>query len=585
MESGNYSFKKDEILLLNGLPLAFQSLDSYGRFIAVNDKWLEILGYDRQEVIGHYFVDFISDEFKDSFKGRFEQFKKLGHANNIEFDLIRKDGSKISVTFDGRIIYGENGRVIRTHCIMNDISELKMAEKALIESEDRYRSLIRDSMDAIWYSTVDGKIADANDAAAKLLGLPVKSLIGMNILDFYVNPMDRLEFQKKVQKEGSIKEYEVKLKNKSGQHLSCLFTSSLWKDKKGNILGYRGIVHDITKRKKIEEMLRKSEEKYRMIVDHTSDLVSLIDLKGNCIFVSGSVEKHTGYKDFEIVGKNIKDFISQESYIEAMERIELRLKGAKELPRFEVEILSKTKEFIPFKLNTSPIYIDEKLISILIVARNITERKKAEEKINSLNEALRVLNKILRHDILNDLTVVMSACDMIKTGDERLKLKAGKAINKSVSLIEQMRELENALASDEGLSEKSLRNVVKKVVKNYPDVKFSITGDCTALCDEAIHSAIDNIVRNAVVHGKTDRIDISIQEKNGDCEMRIADYGKGIPPDLKDKIFEEGESFGETRGSGLGLYIVKKVIERYGGEISVEDNKPNGAVFILKFKK
>jgi len=105
------------------------------------------------------------------------------------------------------------------------------------------------------------------------------------------------------------------------------------------------------------------------------------------------------------------------------------------------------------------------------------------------------------------------------------------------------------------------------------------------LCDDAIDSVMDNIVRNAVVHGGTDRIDISIEEKDDDCWMRIADYGKGIPDDIKLRIFGEGESFGEKRGSGLGLYIVKKVIERYGGTIEVEDNKPNGAVFIVKFKR
>ena len=176
----------------------------------------------------------------------------------------------------------------------------------------------------------------------------------------------------------------------------------------------------------------------------------------------------------------------------------------------------------------------------------------------------------------------MTACDIMHVDDERLKQKAENAINKSVSLIEQMRELENALVSDEVLAGKSLRSVAESVVKNYPDIKFSITGDCTVLCDDAIYSVIDNIVRNAVVHGKTERIDITIDDN---CEMRIADYGKGIPSDVKDKIFEEGESFGDTRGSGLGLYIVKKVMERYGGEITVEDNKPKGAVFVLKFKK
>lgn len=222
-------------------------------------------------------------------------------------------------------------------------------------------------------------------------------------------------------------------------------------------------------------------------------------------------------------------------------------------------------------------------VVISIIISSATEiKKKADVKIISLNEALHVLNKILRHDILNDLTVVLSACDMIQVDDERLKIKAINALEKSVSLIEHMRQLENALVSEETLTGKSLENIVKSVVKNYPDIKFNIIGDCIILCDVAIYSVVDNIIRNAVVHGKTDRIDVSINDKG---EMRVADYGKGIHPDIKNKIFDEGESFGENRGSGLGLFIVKKIMDRYDGGILVEDNKPNGTVFVLKFKK
>ena len=104
------------------------------------------------------------------------------------------------------------------------------------------------------------------------------------------------------------------------------------------------------------------------------------------------------------------------------------------------------------------------------------------------------------------------------------------------------------------------------------------------LVDKAIYSVIDNIVNNAIVHGKTDRVDISIEDKGEFCEIRIADYGVGIPDDIKHLIFEEGFKY-RSKGSGLGLYIVKKVIERYGGEILVEDNKPSGAVFTLRIRK
>ncbi len=91
-------------------------------------------------------------------------------------------------------------------------------------------------------------------------------------------------------------------------------------------------------------------------------------------------------------------------------------------------------------------------------------------------------------------------------------------------------------------------------------------------------------MRNSVVHGKTDRIKVDIKSKNKISTIKVTDFGKGILEDIKDKIFEEGISYGENKGSGLGLFIVKKTIERYGGEIKVEDNKPSGAIFIIKLK-
>ena len=283
-------------------------------------------------------------------------------------------------------------------------------------------------------------------------------------------------------------------------------------------------------------------------------------------------------------GLNTLQMLIPEDHGRAMENIQRTLSG-ETIGGVEYTVLKKDGGTLPVIVNSNLIGSKNKPVGLRGVIFDISEQKKAEEKINSLNEALRVINKILRHDILNDLTVVMMACDMIQVDDQKLKQKAAKALKKSVALIEQMRALEKALVSEEVLAEKSFRSVAESVVKNYPDIKFSITGDCNVLCDEALSSVIDNLVRNAVVHGKTDRIDISIHDKDGNCEMRIADYGKGIPDDIKDRIFGEGESFGETRGSGLGLYIVKKVMERYGGEISFEDNKPSGAVFVLKFKK
>jgi len=104
------------------------------------------------------------------------------------------------------------------------------------------------------------------------------------------------------------------------------------------------------------------------------------------------------------------------------------------------------------------------------------------------------------------------------------------------------------------------------------------------MADDSLSSVIDNIIRNAVNHGKADRITITTGKEGDLCEVRIADNGTGIPDEIKGKVFEEGFIHGDTGHTGLGLHIVEKAMKSYGGYTWVEDNEPEGAVIILRFK-
>jgi len=103
------------------------------------------------------------------------------------------------------------------------------------------------------------------------------------------------------------------------------------------------------------------------------------------------------------------------------------------------------------------------------------------------------------------------------------------------------------------------------------------------LADSALVSAIDNIVRNAIVHGQATKITADIKSSEDRWYLSIADNGTGIPAAIKKKIFEEGFSYGANAGSGFGLFLVRKTMQRYGGSIRVNDNNPRGAVFVLGF--
>jgi signal transduction histidine kinase len=148
-----------------------------------------------------------------------------------------------------------------------------------------------------------------------------------------------------------------------------------------------------------------------------------------------------------------------------------------------------------------------------------------------------------------------------------------------------MKELESLVSTGFELKSYDVKSILKEISKNYSDINIKIDGSCIVLADDAISSVFDNIISNAVIHGNSKRIDIKIRKIKDYCEIRFIDYGIGIPLEIKSKLFEEGFAYGKNKGTGLGLYIVKKTLERYGGSIEVQDNLPKGAVFILRFRR
>lgn len=252
------------------------------------------------------------------------------------------------------------------------------------------------------------------------------------------------------------------------------------------------------------------------------------------------------------------------------------------------------KDTKPRKLNKEKISLLKSLANWAEIELNmhelqmaLTARRKAELRIADLNEVLRLINKILRHDILNNLTVIKANTQLMQRGiDPQRSLDLiNKTIDQSTGLISQMRELESAISSGNSLKIYKMDRLIKLIATHFPALKISIKGEGEVVADEAIISAIENIIRNAQMHGKSQKVNVDIKNNSSHVEIRIADDGIGIPRKIKNKLFIEGFKYGESAHAGLGLYIVKKTIERYGGKIFVEDNKPNGTEFIIKLLK
>ena len=213
------------------------------------------------------------------------------------------------------------------------------------------------------------------------------------------------------------------------------------------------------------------------------------------------------------------------------------------------------------------------------------QRHLYEKKLHFLGEALKLMNTMLRHDFLNHLAVISMATEIMETKDEKMKEKIFRCIDSSKLLIDKIRDLERAVSFESELTEYEIKPLIEKIMEKYPEVKLELNGNCFVLADEAIYSLFENIINNSIFHGKTKIINITIRADEKMCVITIVDEGIGIPDEIKSHIFDEGFTFGAHKSTGLGLYIVKTIIDRYGGTIKVKDNEPNGVISTIHLKK
>jgi len=262
-------------MLFNNAPLGYQSLDFDGHFIEVNQKWLETLGYSSEEVIGKWFGDFLSPDYLEGFRQRFPLFKSLGQIHS-EFEMVHKNGTKLFVAFEGKIGYDLNGDFKQTHCILQDITESRRAEKALQESEQLFQGLFNASPDAIvlidpLHPTISWPIVDANKASLQMNGYTREEMIGqsIDILNITIGePNERNSYLNRLRQEGII-HIETFHRHKDGHVFPVEVSTSIV-----TIGGHEmvlGIDRDITGRKNTEERIKESEEKFRMVFENVFD--------------------------------------------------------------------------------------------------------------------------------------------------------------------------------------------------------------------------------------------------------------------------------------------------------------------------
>jgi PAS domain S-box-containing protein len=504
------------------------------------------------------------------------------------WECYHKDRHRLVFGVTMSFMRDENGKPTGVIGVSRDITDRKKAEEALLDSEERYSLHFSQTSEVIYSIDSDLKVLSVSPSVEPLLGYRSDELIGRDFAALNILTHESLE---KAAKEA--------IRVLSGEKIEHEIYEFIAKDgtrKFGEVSGvplYRegkavavvSVARDVTERKAIEEKLKKNEEMFRLIAENMSDMIRFTDIEGKIVYASPSHKAVLGFSPKDRVGRSTFEVVHPDDRGNIQKAFEEAFVTSSP-GRTEYRIRHADGHYLWVETVGDFLYDSDGNISGTVMStRDITDRKRAEEDARSYYEHLMLINKILRHDLINDLTVIRSALSLYedRKNDELLKDASGH-VEKSVQLIRRMRELESFISKHRELKVYDMREVIEEVREQYPFVAFEIEGAGKVMADESLASVIDNLVRNAVIHGGTDRISVSMQSNANTCKVRIADDGVGIPDDIKGKIFEEGFTFGDSGHTGIGLHIVKKAMETYGGQVYVEDNKPQGTAFILQFR-
>ncbi len=198
------------------------------------------------------------------------------------------------------------------------------------------------------------------------------------------------------------------------------------------------------------------------------------------------------------------------------------------------------------------------------------------------DDRLKVMSKMVIHDIKNNLSMALGYMGLIKEGNasegNSLLDKAYEAVGKAIDLSRKMTQIETLAANGITPQRMNIEHVIGESSKNL-DIDIETRGNCDVEADFALYSVFENLFNNAIIHGGASKVVVETAVEGDRCVITVSDNGKGFSQDIIDVLFDEGMSHGANRGTGLGLYLVKYTVERYGGKVSAGNSMNGGAVF------
>ena len=548
------------------------------------------LGYDPDELSGknHEFAfarifsqsspDFMND-IRAVMKGEIVDNKKIG--------IIKKDGTPAFVSMHA-VPTIHDGVFTGAQVIIRDITNQKKDPEIPGDNEEKFRSFVENANEVLYSISPDGLFTYISPKITELLGYETSEIIGKSPEPF-IHPDDyprNREFYFQALATGkNLRGNEYRIRHKDGTWMWHSQSITPIYGEEGNLLRVLGISHDITKLKKAEEALRKSEEKFRSFVENANDIVFSLSADGITTYVSPKWTELLGHDTTEIIGKPVRH-IHPEDFPRVQEFFRQALATGKKASGIEYRIHDKNGRWQWHTQSISPVRDTEgNVVGVEGICHDITDRKKTEDALRQSNLQLNLLSSITRHDILNKITIIRGylALAEMECSDSNLKeylLRMRSTASEIQSQIEFTR-----IYQDLGSLEPQW--IQLDAVMPYSSFPASVTlfadlQNISIFSDPMLEKVFFNLLDNSIRHGQqVTGIRVSAHESDGRLIIVWEDNGVGIPEEEKELIFDRG--FGKN--TGFGLFLIHDILSLTGMSIRETGVSGSGARFEITVPK
>jgi len=561
--------------------------DMSGNIRDANEAALRIYGSrNKSELIGKNVQDLLVERDRARAQQNSMETIQFGQGKTAEYTILTKNQVEVPIEVTTQLLVDEKGNSTGFVDIVRDLTERKNKEEELIESREKYKDIFENARDAIYVYDLKGKIISINKVVQEY-GYTQEQIIGKNMLKFIpkkywpksIAALSQLAQGKRV-------EGEIEVNTPSGKIHAEYRSNPIIRDNK--VVCVHSILRDTTERKRAEENLFKSQLKFKALFEGNPEAVVHVGPDFHVIDINPAFEALFGYRLDEIKARNIDDIIVPIDKTDEAQMLDASAKQDKHVGRDTVR-RRKDGSLVQVFVSAAPITVHGQFSGYVAVYKDISNLKKAEQNLAVMNEKLRVVGGLTRHDVRNKLSAITGNAYLLKRrlasdNDALEKLRDMEvAVEQTVSILDFAKMYE--MLGVEKLTYVDVEKTINEAVSLFSGLDgVKLTNGCHGLsvqADSLLRQLFYNLVDNSLKYAKKlTQIKIHYEKApNNQLKLFYEDDGIGIPTEVKGKLFNEGFTTG--KGTGYGLYLIKKMTEVYGWTIQETGEPTKGVQFII----